>query len=103
METCPECGGKLRVIACIEDLPLIAKFLAHARRRQALINSAPRAPPDSLPLPNLTLHAWAQAQGPLRPLAAFSAFQTLFPARLSANRAFKFPSTRLLHGFLAQH
>ena len=33
IETCPECGGKLRVIACIEDPPLIAKILGHVRRR----------------------------------------------------------------------
>ncbi|NNL05977.1 MAG: IS91 family transposase, partial [Xanthomonadales bacterium] len=27
IETCPECGGRLKVIACIEDPPLIAKIL----------------------------------------------------------------------------
>jgi len=27
IETCPDCGGTLRVIACIEDPPLIAKIL----------------------------------------------------------------------------
>ena len=54
IETCPECGGKLRVIACIEDPPLIAKILDHVRRREALFDSSPRAPPDSLPLLNLT-------------------------------------------------
>jgi len=27
IETCPECGGKLRVIASIEDSPLMAKLL----------------------------------------------------------------------------
>jgi hypothetical protein len=28
IETCSDCGGTLRVIACIEDPPLIAKILA---------------------------------------------------------------------------
>ena len=44
-ETCPECGGKLRVIACIEDPPLIAKILGHVQRREALIGNTPRSPP----------------------------------------------------------
>ena len=54
IQTCPQCGGKLRVIACVEDPPLIAKILAHVRRREALFESTPRAPPDSLPRLNLT-------------------------------------------------
>ena len=54
IETCPECGGRLRVIACVEDPPLIAKILSHIRRREALFDSTPRALPGSLPLPNLT-------------------------------------------------
>jgi len=45
IETCPECGGKLRVIACIEDPPLIAKILGHVRQREALIGNTPRPPP----------------------------------------------------------
>jgi hypothetical protein len=49
IETCPECGGKLRVIASIEDPPLIAKILGHVRRREALAGSTPRAPPELLP------------------------------------------------------
>ena len=53
IETCPKCGGKLRVIACIEDPSPIAKILAQIRRRAALIDSTPRASPDSLPLLNL--------------------------------------------------
>jgi hypothetical protein len=35
IEGCPDCGGKLRVIASIEDPQLIAKILAHLRARQA--------------------------------------------------------------------
>jgi len=53
IETCPECGGKLRVIACIEDPPLIAKILGHVRQREALIGNTPRSPP--LLQPELTL------------------------------------------------
>ena len=53
IEACPECGGKLRMIACIEDPPLIAKILGHIRLREALLCSTPRAPPE-LP-PELTL------------------------------------------------
>jgi hypothetical protein len=47
IETCPECGGNVRVIACIEDPPLIEKILGHVQRRQALIAIAARGPPDS--------------------------------------------------------
>jgi hypothetical protein len=54
IETCPECGGKLRVIACIEDPPLIVKILAHVQQHETLIGRFPRAPPDSQPLLNLT-------------------------------------------------
>jgi len=45
IETCPECGGKLRVIACIEDPPLIAKILGHVRQREALAATTARGPP----------------------------------------------------------
>jgi hypothetical protein len=55
IETCPECGGKLRVIACIEDPPLMAKILDHVQRRQASSGSAARGPPvDSHPTLMLT-------------------------------------------------
>ena len=47
IESCPHCGGKLRVVAAIEDPPLIAKILEHVRRRETLIGSVPRAPPES--------------------------------------------------------
>jgi hypothetical protein len=29
IETCPPCGGAVRIIACIEDPVIIAKTLAH--------------------------------------------------------------------------
>jgi hypothetical protein len=45
IQTCPQCGGTLRVIACIEDPPLIAKILGHVRRREALIGRTGRGPP----------------------------------------------------------
>jgi len=45
IETCPDCGGTLRVIACIEDPPLIAKILGHVRSRAAAEAVQARAPP----------------------------------------------------------
>jgi hypothetical protein len=54
IETCSECGGKLKVIACIEDPPLIAKILGHVRRREALIGNTPRSPPVLQPELTLT-------------------------------------------------
>ena len=45
IETCPHCGGTLRVIGCIEDPPLIAKILGHIRQREALNDPLARAPP----------------------------------------------------------
>ena len=54
IESCPECGGTLRVIACIEDPPLIAKILGHVQRRKALTGTAARGPPDSTSALNLT-------------------------------------------------
>jgi len=49
IETCPECGGTLRVVACIEDPPLIAKILGHVQRREALTGRAARGPPVNAP------------------------------------------------------
>ncbi len=46
IEICPRCGGKLRVIACIEDPDLIATILEHIRvRDEAEPSQQPRAPP----------------------------------------------------------
>jgi hypothetical protein len=45
IETCPNCGGKLTVIACIEDPDVIATILEHIRTREAAEPSQPRAPP----------------------------------------------------------
>ena len=45
IEICPECGGKLRVIACIEEPLLIRKILGHVQRRDALTGQEARGPP----------------------------------------------------------
>jgi hypothetical protein len=45
IETCPDCGGTLRVIACIDDPPLIAKILGHVRSHEALAAIQARALP----------------------------------------------------------
>jgi len=45
IESCPDCGGKLRVIACIEDPQLIAKILGHVRARDEAAGTEVRAPP----------------------------------------------------------
>jgi ribosomal protein S27E len=45
IETCPECGGKLRVIACIDDPPLIAWVLGHLRSRAPVTAIQARGPP----------------------------------------------------------
>lgn len=45
IETCPECGGKLRVIASIEEPALIRKILDHVQRREALPERVARGPP----------------------------------------------------------
>ena len=45
IETCPGCGGKLRVIACIEDPQLIRKILGHVHRRDELTGIEARGPP----------------------------------------------------------
>jgi hypothetical protein len=46
IETCPDCGGTLRVIACIEEPALIARILEHVQQRAALNGSLARAPPE---------------------------------------------------------
>jgi len=45
IEACPECGGKLRVIACIEDLSLIRQILSHVQQRDSPADFAARGPP----------------------------------------------------------
>ena len=45
IETCPECGGTVRVIACVEEPALISKILGHVRARDELGGVEARAPP----------------------------------------------------------
>ena len=54
IETCEQCGGKVRVIASIEDPAVIAKILGHVATREAPVGSRPPArgpPPGSLGIP----------------------------------------------------
>ena len=51
IETCRKCGGKVRVIVCIEDPAVIAKILAHLNDQAAsagrALMPACRAPPPT--------------------------------------------------------
>ena len=51
IETCPKCGGKLRVIARIENPDVIAAILEHVRAREAATTIHARAPPHNTELP----------------------------------------------------
>jgi hypothetical protein len=46
IETCPLCGGKLRVIACIEEPWLIRKILGHVQGRGEGAGPQARGPPS---------------------------------------------------------
>jgi len=48
IETCPACGGAMRIIACIEDPDVIEKILAHLDAKVAEPD-APRRPPCRAP------------------------------------------------------
>ncbi len=48
IETCPVCGGAMRIIACIEDPAVIEKILAHLDAKAAAAQ-APRPPPCRAP------------------------------------------------------
>jgi hypothetical protein len=45
IETCPDRGGMLRVIACIEEPALIARILGHVQQCLESDNKLARAPP----------------------------------------------------------
>ncbi len=51
IETCPKCGGTVKVIACIEDPVVIEKILTHLDQKRAstepLVLPQSRAPPQS--------------------------------------------------------
>ena len=46
IETCPACGGAMKVIACIEDPVVIKQILDHLEHKA--VASEPRAPPVGL-------------------------------------------------------
>lgn len=52
IETCRECGGAVRIIACIEDPVVIKRILDHLTRGDETRKSVPmpesRAPPGAL-------------------------------------------------------
>jgi hypothetical protein len=52
IERCARCGGRLRVIASIEEPALIARILAHRREREdedpPVASLGPRAPPSGM-------------------------------------------------------
>ena len=52
IETCRECGGTVKVIACIEDSAIIEKILAHLQGKDTSVSTslrpASRAPPAEL-------------------------------------------------------
>jgi hypothetical protein len=47
IETCPDCGGQLRVIASVEEPALIRKILAHVQAREERAGLVARAPPEN--------------------------------------------------------
>jgi ribosomal protein S27E len=47
IEACPQCGGELRVIACIEDPPLIRQILSHVQQRDGPADFDARGPPGA--------------------------------------------------------
>ena len=48
IETCPACGGAVRIIACIEEADVIEKILTHLDAKAAE-REAPRRPPCPAP------------------------------------------------------
>ena len=51
IETCVQCGGAMKVIACIEDQLVIDKILAHLKKKGGVPGGTlclpePRAPPQ---------------------------------------------------------
>ena len=48
IETCPACGGAMRIIACIEDAEVLGKILVHLAGK-TVEPEAPRRPPSRAP------------------------------------------------------
>ena len=51
IESCAGCGGKLRIIASIEDPEVIARILSHLERT-ACDREQPQLPPEARPPPS---------------------------------------------------
>jgi len=49
-ETCKTCGGRVKIIACIEDPAVIEKILTHLERKDAC-DATRRLPPSRAPPP----------------------------------------------------
>ncbi len=49
IETCPACGGAVRIIACIEDPEVIEKILTHLDEKDARPEATTRRPPCRAP------------------------------------------------------
>ncbi len=47
IETCPACGGAVRIIACIEDPEVIEKILTHLDAKGVPAEASRRAPPQA--------------------------------------------------------
>jgi hypothetical protein len=87
VETCPRCGGRMRLLAVITDLAQVARFLHHRREptepparapppRPALLQD-PRGP---TPTTNRALHAARAVRGALNPEAPRQALKRAAPA-----------------------
>jgi hypothetical protein len=48
IETCPVCGGAMRIVACIGDPVVIEKILAHLDAKAATAQAS-RSPPSRAP------------------------------------------------------
>ena len=59
IESCAACGGRLRLLACIEDRRTIDTILAHLARKTGVLErpaSSGRAPPGRAPPPTIPAH-----------------------------------------------
>ncbi len=54
METCDQCGGSVKVIACIEDQIIIDKILSHLEHKGEL-SLTPDSPPEARAPPQTNL------------------------------------------------
>ncbi len=59
IESCEYCGGHVKVIACIEDQPVIDKILSHLEKKGEL-PSTPDTLPETRAPPPVSLFYWQQ-------------------------------------------